>query len=207
MEGKIYEAISNVMKDVGAVGKNDTNPNQHYKYRGIDAVMNALNPAMIKNKIFVVPDVIDQQREEREGRNGGVLIYSVIKVKYTFYTTDGSNVESVVIGEAMDSGDKSMNKAMSAAFKYACFQTFCIPTEEMIDSESESPEPAPKKEKKIENIGDMKISAAKVNVLAGDIETGVIDRDKLLKWFKVEKLEDITEAQFREYVEKRDKRK
>jgi hypothetical protein len=136
-----------------------------------------------------------------------LLIYSVIKVRYTFYTTDGSSVESVVVGEAMDSGDKSMNKAMSAAFKYACFQTFCIPTEEMIDSESESPEPAPKKEKKIENIGDMKISAAKVNVLAGDIETGLIDRDKLLKWFKVEKLEDITEAQFREYVEKRAKRK
>jgi hypothetical protein len=34
-----------------------------------------------------------------------------------------------MIGEAMDSGDKSSNKAMSAAYKYAAFQAFCIPTE------------------------------------------------------------------------------
>ena len=29
----------------------------------------------------------------------------------------------------MDSGDKATNKAMSAAYKYAALQTFCIPTE------------------------------------------------------------------------------
>ena len=41
---------------------------------------------------------------------------------------------------------------MAAAFKYACFQTFCIPTEELIDSETESLEigkPAEKKSAKV----------------------------------------------------------
>lgn len=145
MDGKIYEAISNVMKDVGVVGKGDSNDYDHYKYRGIDAVMNALNPAMIKNRVFVTPTVLESTREERAGKSGGSMVYSVLTVKYTFFTTDGSSVECVVIGEAMDRSDKSTNKAMSAAFKYACFQTFCIPTEEMIDSESESPEILPKK--------------------------------------------------------------
>ena len=42
----------------------------------------------------------------------------------------------------MDSGDKASNKAMSAAFKYACFQTFCIPTEEMRDPDAETPPPS-----------------------------------------------------------------
>lgn len=139
MEGKIYQAIVNTMKDIGVVGKGDSNDFDHYKYRGIDAVMNALNPAMIKNGIFVAPTVLESKREERQGKSQ-LLMYSIIKVKYTFYADDGSFVESVVIGEAMDRSDKSTNKAMSAAFKYACFQTFCIPTEEMIDSESESPE-------------------------------------------------------------------
>ena len=141
---KIYEAISNVMKDVGVVGKNDKNDFDHYKYRGIDAVMNALNPAMVKHKVFVTPTVLESQREERVGKNGTNMVYSVLTVKYTFYTDDGSSVESVVVGEAMDRSDKSTNKAMAAAFKYACFQTFCIPTEEMIDSETESPEIPPK---------------------------------------------------------------
>lgn len=138
MDGKIYKAISQVMKDVGIVGKNDTNDFDHYKFRGIDAVMNALNPAMIKNGIFVVPTVLESKREERQGKNGTLMMYSIITVKYTFYAEDGSFVESVVVGEAMDRSDKSTNKAMSAAFKYACFQTFCIPTEEMKDSEEES---------------------------------------------------------------------
>ena len=41
----------------------------------------------------------------------------------------------------MDSGDKATNKAMAIAFKYACFQVFCIPTEEMKDPDGETPEP------------------------------------------------------------------
>ena len=146
MDGKIYEAIANVMKDVGVVSKGDSNDFDHYKYRGIDAVMNALNPAMVKHHVFVTPTVIDSSREERAGKNGTNMVYSILKVKYTFYTDDGSSVECTVIGEAMGRSDKYTNKAMSAAFKYTCFQTFCIPTEEMIDSETESLEiPAEKK--------------------------------------------------------------
>lgn len=137
---KIYEAISNVMKDIGIVGKNDTNDFDHYKYRGIDATFNALNPALIKNKVFVTPNVIDAKREERAGKNGSTMMYSVLTVEYTFFTDDGSSVKATVIGEAMDRSDKSTNKAMAAAFKYAAFQIFCIPTEEMEDADKESPE-------------------------------------------------------------------
>ena len=146
MEGKIYEAIAAVMADVGAVGKDATNTFDKYKYRSIDAVMNAMHPAMVKHGVFVTPEVIDQTRAEREGKNGTLMIYSVTKVKYTFFADDGSSVQAVVIGEGSDRGDKSMNKAMSAAFKYALFQVFCLPTAEMIDSETDSPELMPKKQ-------------------------------------------------------------
>ena len=128
MEGKkIYQAITNVMKDIGAVSKDSTNGVDGYRYRGIDAVMNALSPALIKNGVVVIPQVLEMKREERVKKDGGGLLYSVVKVKYTFYAEDGSFVDTVVIGEGMDESDKSMNKAMSAAYKYACFQTFCIP--------------------------------------------------------------------------------
>lgn len=141
----IHEAICSTMNDVGAVAKKDDNSYDKYKYRGIDAVMNALNPAMRKNGIFVVPEVLEHHQEERTSNKGGMLIYTTCKVKYTFYAKDGSFLDAVVVGEAMDRSDKSTNKAMSAAFKYACFQTFCIPTEEMMDTEAESPEAEPKK--------------------------------------------------------------
>ena len=132
-EPMIYKAISAVMEDVGAVGKDSVNKQQGFKFRGIDAVMNALNPALVKNKVFVIPEVLEQHREERTTSKSALLIYSICKVKYTFFTTDGSSVCATVIGEGMDSGDKATNKAMSIAFKYACFQVFCIPTEELLE--------------------------------------------------------------------------
>jgi hypothetical protein len=189
-EGKIYAAISAVMNDVGAVSKNDKNDYDKYKYRGIDAVMNALSPAMVKNKVFVIPQVLESSREERAGKSGGSMIYSIVKVKYTFYTDDGSSVESIVIGEAMDRSDKSTNKAMSAAFKYACFQTFCIPTEEMKDSEDESPEVAPK---------DQKQSYPKreemLNVIRERYPNGSKGQAALLASNKLNAVDDMTDAQ------------
>lgn len=134
---KIYEAISNVMAEVGAIGKGSYNQMQKFKYRGIDDVMNALQPILVKHKVFVTPTVLEQIREERASKNGGNLIYSVCKIEYKFFTTDGSYITCVVVGEGMDSGDKATNKAMAIAFKYACFQVFCIPTEEMKDPDAE----------------------------------------------------------------------
>ena len=128
---KIYEAIPAIMSELGAVGKNDTNEIQRYKYRGIDAVMNAVNPLLVKNKVFVIPEVLEQTREERTNAKGTTLIYSICKIKFTFCAEDGSHIEAITIGEGMDTGDKATNKAMAVALKYALFQVFCIPTEEM----------------------------------------------------------------------------
>lgn len=91
---KIFKAIADTMNDVSAVGKNSKNEKQNYNFRGIDAVMNALHPAMVKNRIFVVPEVLDQQREERQSKNGK-LIYSICKIKYTFFADDGSNISAI----------------------------------------------------------------------------------------------------------------
>ena len=143
----IYEAICNVMSEIGAIEKSKKNQQQGFMYRGVDDVMNALQPLLVKYKVFIVPEVLEQTREERTTRNGNTVIYSVCKVKYTFYADDGSSVQAVVVGEGMDSGDKATNKAMSIAFKYACFQTFCIPTEEMVDPDAESHEITPKSQK------------------------------------------------------------
>lgn len=148
----IYGAILGAMKDIGAISKDSKNAQQGFMYRGIDAVMNALQPALVQHGIFVVPEMLEQKREERVTGKGGNLIYSVIKMKYSFIAADGSRVCATVIGEGMDSGDKASNKAMSVAFKYACFQVFCIPTEEMKDPDAETPEPSVKKEEKHEFI-------------------------------------------------------
>ena len=138
----IHETINAILAEVPAIGKNQKNSQQGFMYRGIDVVMNTLQPLFSKYKLFAVPEVMEQTREERQTKSGSNLIYSICKIKYTFYAEDGSSVSAVVIGEGMDSGDKATNKAMAIAFKYACFQVFCIPTEEMKDPDADTPEPS-----------------------------------------------------------------
>lgn len=142
----IYESITKIMEEVPAIGKTKTNKTQGFKFRGIDDVMNALQPLLSKNKVFMVPEILEQTREERTTSKGGTLIYSICKIKYKFFAEDGTFIEAITIGEGMDSGDKATNKAMAIAMKYALFQVFCIPTEEMKDPDSETPEESRKKE-------------------------------------------------------------
>ena len=145
-KGKIFELIPEAMRRVGAIGKDSVNKTQGFKYRGIDAVYNALNPVMADLGLFIVPEVLDHRREERETEsnyNGqvkkSILKYSILTVRFTMYAPDGSSVSCVIVGEGMDSGDKASNKALSVALKYACFQLFMIPTEETtVDPDAES---------------------------------------------------------------------
>ena len=197
MEKKnIYETISAVMGEIGAVGKDSKNQQQGFMFRGIDAVMNAISPALIKHHLFIVPEILEQTREERTNSKGTLLIYSICKVKYTFYAEDGSSISATVIGEGMDTGDKATNKAMSIAFKYACFQVFCIPTEEMVDPDAECHEvkPKAKAEKKEEPKAENKLSGKKASAKQIElIKTLVPEKDlpAMLKWAGVEKIEDM----------------
>ena len=191
MENKqIYSAICGVMNDVGAVGKNSKNTQQNFMFRGIDAVMNALSPALVKNKVFVVPEVTNEERTERTNAKGTVVFYTRLSVTYRFYTVDGSYVEARVIGEAMDTGDKATNKAMSIAYKYACFQVFNIPTEEMKDPDAECHEVVPE-QPEILYVDEIKIKVLKDTMA----KKGVTDK-QILDRYKVDSFEKLTVEHF-----------
>lgn len=136
----IYKAISAVMADIGAIQKNDMNTYDKYKYRGIDAVYNAIQPALIKNGIFIVPNVEELEQVDRMSRKNEPQIQTRVMVRYEICASDGSRITARFPGEAIDRSDKSINKAMTAAFKYLLFELFCIPTEDLNDADKESPE-------------------------------------------------------------------
>lgn len=133
----IFQRIPEAIAKIGAIGKNKKNAQQGFNFRGIDDVYNAVNPVLAECKLFMTSEVLDQQREERETKNGGRLVYTILTIRYTIYAEDGSSVTTVTVGEGMDSGDKGSNKAMSIAYKYALFQLLCIPTEETVDPDAE----------------------------------------------------------------------
>ena len=210
----IYQAITKVMEEVGYVGKNQKNQQQGFMFRGIDAVMNAIYPALVKNKVFIVPEVLEQEREERKTKSGTTMIYSVCKIRYTFFAADGSSISAVVVGEGMDTGDKATNKAMATAFKYACFQVFCIPTEEMKeqDPDFKTPEPSVKKplldvkqsEKKepasTPNVSEgqksNKISKNEIGALEQVLKNKGIQPQTIHILYRVNSLEELSEAKY-----------
>lgn len=144
MDKMIFSKIPAIMADVPTIGKNRKNQAQGYQFRGIDDMYNELHEIFVRHKVFFTSKVLNSEREERQTKSGGTMIYSTIDVEFTFYAEDGSSIISVMKGEAMDSGDKASNKAMSTALKYALMQLLMIPTEDLKDTEYESPEVKPK---------------------------------------------------------------
>lgn len=138
---EIYDRLSKVMGKIGAVSKDRKNPQQGYQFRGIDDFYNACHSALVFAGVVPVPRVMEQARVERQTKSGATMFHVVLTVATRFYAPDGSFVEAITIGEAMDTSDKASNKAMSAAMKYALIETFCIPTDDDSDTENHHLEP------------------------------------------------------------------
>ena len=146
----IYERIALINKEVEAIEKSQENTQQHFKYRGVDQVLNELHNLFAKHEVFITSEVLSSSREERQSKSGGTLIWSIIDYKFYLITVDGSSISTTARGEAMDSGDKGSNKCISVALKYVMFNMFLIPTEEMLDPDKMTPELAAKKQAKKE---------------------------------------------------------
>lgn len=122
-------AITGALAKVG-IGKNRKNTQQGFNFRGIDDVYDALARQLSEHKLTIIPQVVDRQVTERPTQRGGTIFFTVVTVDYKLVSAvDGSKDSARIIGEAMDSADKSTNKAMSAAYKYLAFQLFSIPIE------------------------------------------------------------------------------
>lgn len=145
----VYKAIAAVQGEMAreGIGKDRRNSQQGYNFRGIDDVFNALSPLLSKHGLCILPRCIERVQVERTSAKGGALFYTTVDVEFDFVAAeDGSKHTIRVPGEAMDSADKSTNKAMSAAYKYAAMQAFCIPTEGDNDADATTHDVAPRQQ-------------------------------------------------------------
>lgn len=137
---KIYMAMAGVLEEVNPIGKGGQNTYDKYSFRSIDDVFDVMNPVMAKHGVFMTLEVLDRKEEVVPTSKGGKQFHVVLTVRYTFHTTDGSSVQCVAVGEAMDRSDKATNKALQQAFKYMLFQVFMVPLKGSVDGDTESPE-------------------------------------------------------------------
>lgn len=143
----IYKAINQVQAELAKTGivKDRKNQAQGYSFRGIDDVYNALAPLLASAELCILPRALSRESVERQTKSGSAMFYVTVDMEFDFVSAkDGSKHTVRTFGEAMDSADKATNKAMSAAYKYACFQAFSIPTEGDNDADANSHEIKPK---------------------------------------------------------------
>lgn len=145
---KVYAAIAAVASELceKGVGKTRHNPQQDYRFRGIDDFYNALAPALARHHLCILPRCLSREKFERTTQKGGILTYTVIAAEFDFVSAEDGSKHTVgpFYGEAMDSADKSTNKAMSAAYKYCVMQAFSVPVAgQTIDSEVDGVAPEP----------------------------------------------------------------
>lgn len=127
---KVFEAVTAVMAEVGAVKKDGVNQHQKFRFRGIDAVVNALSPAMRKYGLTVFPSKVEHRAGTMQLSGGKTATSPVVVVDYTFVGPEGDTFTSQVAAEAFDQGDKATAKAMSVALRTCLLQTFMLPTDD-----------------------------------------------------------------------------
>lgn len=194
---EIQNRMISILKDVDYIKKDKKNAIQGFMFRGIDDMYNALHELFAKHEVFICSDVLELTREERQTQKGGNLIYTILKIRFTFHTIDGSSVESIMIGEAMDSGDKSANKAMSTALKYALMQAFLIPTEEAKDSDNDTYQVA----KKVDKPKIIEIPEITTNFFKGKWDGNINELNQVTWNGKLYQLSEKANKQLRDYID------
>jgi hypothetical protein len=182
----VFAAINAVQKALAKEGitKDRKNAQQGYSFRGIDDIFNALSSLLAENQLVMLPTYSERTVTERETKTGGTLFGVTLKGEFTFTSAkDGSTTKATLYGEAMDSADKATNKAMSAAYKYAALQAFCIPTEGDNDADATTHELASSKAKTAGNGASTakKPAAEKKEEPLGKPVTALANKDQLKK--------------------------
>lgn len=178
---KVYQCINAVQQQLSATGisKDHRNQQQGYNFRGIDDVYNVLSPLLASAGLCILPRMLVRTCEERQSAKGGTLFFVTVEAEFDFVCAeDGSKHTVKTFGEAMDSGDKATNKAMSAAYKYAAFQAFAIPTEGDNDADAHTHQVEPRQRpQKVTTVSEKQ--AADIQAL---IEEVGADKVEFLAW-------------------------
>lgn len=141
----IYAKLSAITAELATVAKNlDVSMGKAGKYKAVAEadVLRAVKPLEEKHGIYSFPfdrEIIESGTLESTDFNGNVKkqLYERIKVVYRFINIENPAefVDITSYGDGIDSGDKSVGKAMTYADKYALLKAYKIVTGDDPDQE------------------------------------------------------------------------
>jgi len=168
------------------IAKSQRNQQQNYNYRGIDEVQKALAPLLALHNLMILPRIAKREMIERTTANGKVAYHHFVEMEYLIVGPEGQLGPYLSAGECLDTSDKGLNKACTAAYKYWILTAFCVPIEGQDDADHSSPEAQAEVPR---------ISPEQAEELETLIKASKADREQFLKYYKAEDVADLTPSQ------------
>lgn len=142
----IYERLLLISTDLQTVAKNlevSMGKNGKYKAVGEADVLRAVKPLEKQYRVYSYPierEIIESGTLESTDYNGNIKkqLFERIKVTYRFVNIDKPEefIDITSYGDGIDSGDKSVGKAMTYADKYALLKAYKMVTGDDPDQEA-----------------------------------------------------------------------
>tara|TARA_R100000734_G_C3290623_1_gene82486 strand:+ start:112 stop:774 length:663 start_codon:yes stop_codon:yes gene_type:complete len=130
--GKLVQALSSSIAEIGAVQKTGKNNFHKYSYASAEDISRAVQPAFAKHGLVLVLRKICKSTRTTEGKNQHVEI----ELQYRLAHISGEWMDLEIPSEGIDNGDKATFKALTGALKYALVQLCLIPTGDDVEKDS-----------------------------------------------------------------------
>jgi hypothetical protein len=126
--GQIVEALNAAALEIGPVGKSGRAPQQmgSYSFRSIDDVVNACSGPMARNGLIVIPAITETKSEAWNDK----WRKEYARYRFRIMHVSGEYIETEIVAQALDNGDKGLGKATSYALKEFLCRMFLIPTDD-----------------------------------------------------------------------------
>ena len=124
--GEIVAALVAAALEIGPVNKSGKAAQQMggYSFRTIDDVVNACSGPMARNGLVIIPAISETKSESWNDK----WRKEYARYRFRLMHVSGEWIETEMVAQALDHGDKALGKATSYALKEMLCRMFLIPT-------------------------------------------------------------------------------
>ena len=194
MRLNLRQKLAEVRRRIGYIQKRGHNERSNYSYVTAADIAGSVGDILAELGVVVIPRLEDISYESAAGRGEATRMARVV-MAYTFADVDsGEEVVAKVAGQGLDPGDKAPYKAMTGALKYALLQSFLLatgddPEDDRLDARFTPPN------------AERLISGDQVRELQTLIDETETELERVLAYYKVASLSELTETAYRRAIE------
>ena len=189
------QKLLNIQHELTVTGIGKSGGSQ-YATRQIDVLIGVMSTMFSKHRVVLQPRIIEVHRSQLTLASGKVQQHTIVEIEYTFLDADSpEKITTRFQGEAADSLDKSLQQAITNAYKYLMIQHFQIPVEptsdpDMYQTDDDFSEGAAATQEP-QALPEKLLTDADVEALRKLMEETDTKEEMYIKFLKVDRLEDL----------------